>query len=340
MPRILLMRFSSLGDVILLSSLVESLARRDPKPEIWLVTKQAFAQLYENDPRIHRVISLSTGRGAFEQLVQTLETEVFDEILDAHASLRSRALTWRLPPTKTTRIKKDALARIAWTRFRLASRALEFHAVDRYQRMVDGSSAPPRPRIVVSPSHLKNARAELGHKGPWLAIAPGARHATKRWPVESFAQLAQRFQRETNGHVLLVGGPGEDDLVAAVRAACDTPPHERSGRQDLSELAAVLAQCLLFVGNDSGLMHLAEAVDTPTLAVFGPTSRELGFFPRDPRSHVIEHALDCRPCSRTGARPCRMPEQWCMTRSSPQLVFSQLEVLWKTLSNASLPTSS
>jgi heptosyltransferase-2 len=329
--RILVIRFSSLGDVILMSALLDALRISHPNAEIWLATKTRYAELFTSDPRVDRVVGLDTASGALGRLVGQLEKQRFDLILDAHKSLRSRLLTWRLPPAPVRRVRKDTAARLIYLWTRRRSRALGRHQIDRYLELLEGDTLF-RPSLMLDDVDRTLARAALsGMEKPVLAMAPGSRHATKQWPADRFTELAHRFLETNLGEIVLMGGPGEEGVCSDVAGQLEGPVRVSCGDLPLMGSAALLERCEMLVCNDSGLMHMAEAVGTPVLALFGPTSRELGYFPRDPGSRVIEHALDCRPCSRNGAAPCKLTEQFCMTRSTVDLVFSHLESRWRRI---------
>jgi heptosyltransferase-2 len=263
-------------------------------------------------------------------LAGELEGVAFTRVIDAHNTLRSRLLTWLLPPVPVRRLPKDTASRLLYLKTRVRTRALQRHTVDRYLSLLDEPPRLPwRPSIYLHTADRLLAERRCTLPAPVLAVAPGARHAPKRWPTARYGEVVARFQRAGLGSVLLLGGPGEEDACAEVARALPQPAAVACGDVGLRVSAALLSSSRLLFCNDSGLMHLAEAVGTPVLAMFGPTSRELGYFPRDFDSRVVEHAVACRPCSRNGARPCRMTEQWCMTRSTPELVFNQLEHRWK-----------
>jgi heptosyltransferase-2 len=352
MERILVIRFGSLGDLVLLSALLTALRARHPRARITLATKARYAELYRNDSRVDGIAALADGpsRGALAALAAQLEPVTFDRIIDAHNTLRSRVLTWWLPPAPTARLPKDTWARLLFLKTRVRTRGLQLHMIDRYLSLIDdpgarqaGAQAAPQPgaqasalpgpawraALYLDDVDRRAADAVCRLQADVLAVAPGSRHQPKRWPAGRYADLLARFQRAGLGQVLLVGGPGEEVVCAEVAAALPQRPAVACGALGLRTTAALLARCRIMVCNDSGLMHMAEAVGTPVLALFGPTSRELGYFPGDSRSRVIEHALPCRPCSRNGARPCHMPEQWCMTRSTVDLVYSRLELQWR-----------
>lgn len=334
MRNVLIVRFSSLGDVVLLTALIEALHRRHPAAQLWLATKAAYAPLFEQDPRLHQVIALARGQGALTNLVRQLEPVGFDVIYDAHDSLRSRVLTWRLPPAPVVRIRKASWARILFVRTRWRTPALDRHQIDRYLDMLGDRTEPCRPRLHVGPRR----RTALAKDQRTLAIAPGARHALKQWGADRFAEVGRALALSQGARVIVVGGPGEEALCAQVAGSIEGA-QTMAGDLELDRLAAVLQRCTSTLCNDSGLMHLSEAVDTPVLAVYGPTSRELGFFPTHPDSVVVEQNVPCRPCSRTGARPCHQPQNWCMTRSTPDLVRTRLEAQWQRILERTPATS-
>jgi len=120
----------------------------------------------------------------------------------------------------------------------------------------------------------------------------------------------------------------ESDLCARLSEWLSDDPdlriEDRSGQRDLRELATDLASCDRLVCNDSGLLHLAEAVGTPVVALFGPTTTAWGYFPLHPQSRVVETELGCRPCSRNGSRACALQHRLCMELLSTQEVVDAL----------------
>jgi heptosyltransferase-2 len=330
MERILVVRFSSLGDVILLAALLERLHREHPGAEIWLATKQAYAPLFVGDPRVHQVVALDEGPGALNRMRRRLQRVDFDRVLDAHGSLRSRLLLFGLAGVPTERIAKDTASRLLFLRLGVATAALDRHQVDRYLALdgAEGEDLPGRLHLD-GEDHAAAASFLQGWEDvSLLALAPGARHRPKCWPLDRYAALAADFQESGRGQVVILGGPAEREVCRQLALELPRPARVSAGELPLRGAAAVLARCRVLVTNDSGLMHLSESVGTPVLALFGPTSREMGYFPRLAASRVVEHTLPCRPCSRNGARPCRLPEQLCMTRSTVDRVRRVFEEQW------------
>lgn len=155
----------------------------------------------------------------------------------------------------------------------------------------------------------------------WVGMNPGSVWATKRWLPESFAAVADTLIREMKCQVILFGSGKDRPAVEAVAAGMKETPVNLCGKTDIKVLAALIARCRLFVTNDSGPMHLAGAARVPVVAVFGPTTRELGFFPYGPKSIVVELNLPCRPCSLHGGHECPLGHFKCMKDISPEIVL-------------------
>ncbi len=162
---------------------------------------------------------------------------------------------------------------------------------------------------------------------PPLGLAPGAQWNSKRWPEENFADIVQRHCQENDTPVRIFIGPREAAWFPEsrlARVAAKQQQVEIIQNRPLIEVASLLAECSLVLTNDSGLLHVAEAVGTPVLAFFGPTVKQFGYFPRLPGSRVLEVELDCRPCSRNGKRECHRSDLACLKRIEPDLVLETL----------------
>jgi ADP-heptose:LPS heptosyltransferase len=158
---------------------------------------------------------------------------------------------------------------------------------------------------------------------PWIGVHPGARAPARRWPVERFARVADALARRTGGQVVLTGGPDEVSTAAEVARQMETAALNLAGRTTLGGLAAVIAALDLFIGNDSGPVHLAEAVGTPSLTVFGPAD-PVRWAPLDPVWHsIVREPAGCNPCS---YRACPIDHR-CLRRIEPARVIAVAETL-------------
>lgn len=314
--RVLVIRFSSLGDLCLLAWSLARWSRGEGGSgrEVTLVTKAAFAPLLEHTPGIDRVVALPAEAGLADlwALARTLRAERFDTIIDAHGVLRSHLLLAMMRRRPATRLHKDTADRLRLLGLGQGSARLKRTMCERFDRLF----APLDP--------LGEPRPPLAHLGARddacprpLGLAPGAQWDTKRWPDENFADLLTAYLAARSGPVRIYLGPREEPWFADSRLAEVARADDRveviRGRS-LVEVAVSLAGCERVVTNDSGLLHVAEAVGTPVVAFFGPTVRQFGYFPRLARSRVLETDLECRPCSRNGKKPCHRGDLACLRR--------------------------
>jgi heptosyltransferase-2 len=314
-PRILVVRFSSIGDVILTTPLLRALRRRHPGARITFVTKRATAPLVEGNPAVDRVVALGPGESV-GALASRLRDETYTDGLDLHGSLRSRLLRWRIP-ARWHGYSKRALPRWAlihlhrdWYRALTPTAERYFEAARELDVRPDG--APPEvivPEAALEAMDRWRGRAELPY--PYVALAPGAAHLTKRWPLDRWEMLARGLARRGVG-VLALGGPDDGAAAESVARAAGPRGASAAGQTSLIETAALLARAAALVSGDTGVMHLATAVRTPVVALFGPTVRQFGFFPYSDRAVVLERALPCRPCSAHGGTACPLGHHDCL----------------------------
>lgn len=202
----------------------------------------------------------------------------------------------------------------------------ERHESFYYLNLIESVSGPFHGEIDsslnVSPDRRDAARESLNEKlgdasGPVVAFGPGSTNSlAKRWPAASFAALADLLASNANARIVLMGSAGEADVSAAVGNAAKTKPVDLTGATDLAEATAILSAVDLFVSNDMGLAHIAAAVGTPTIVIFGPTN-EATTRPLGENVAIVREPVECSPCM---LRMCPIDHR-CMTRISPERVF-------------------
>jgi lipopolysaccharide heptosyltransferase II len=177
----------------------------------------------------------------------------------------------------------------------------------------------PLPELVVPPAELSSWRARMGlaDDRPLVALAPGAVGPSKRWPSASFAEVAKRLSRDA-ASVVVIGGPGEAQLAAEICAG--NPAIRDLTGPDLRNAVLALASANAAISNDSGLLHVAAALGTPTIGIFGPTS-PWHWAPLNPLAAVVQAdgEIDCRPCHKP---VCRMGHHRCMTEIASERIVS------------------
>ena len=176
----------------------------------------------------------------------------------------------------------------------------------------------------------KNKFKEIGisQEEKIFAIAPGAGFFTKRWPIEYYQIFVKNILEKHHCKIVVLGD--KNDKPQAELLANNHNVIDLSGQLSLIQSAVVLSKCKGLVSNDTGLMHMATAVKTPVLAIFGSTVQEFGFFPYRSKSLVVEGTnLNCRPCSHIGRHSCPQSHFKCMQEISPEIVEEKFEKLIK-----------
>ncbi len=309
--RILIVRYSALGDVVLATAVLEPILERHPGARVEWVTDAAYAPLLEGLPELAAVHRLDRRgvRPALE-LGRDLAGR-FDVAVDLQGKVKS-ALVARAAASRRIAFRRRAPGRAVLAALGWDPPLERAHATELYAESLRplGVERPGRLRVSLSPSaRARAAEALTGARAPAVALAPGARWPTKRWPVERFAALGEGLAAE-GASLVLAGGPADAEALAAFRAACRAPIAADLSPLPLDGLAAALAQVRLLVACDSGPVHLAAAVETPVLALFGPTP-PARWGPRPP-GRALQLPIPCAPCSNHGADRCPEGHHRCM----------------------------
>lgn len=310
--KVMAIRFSSLGDCILLLPTLLHMKEKGAE-EVAVITKRAFQEVFILGG-VDRVVSAGKGTGV-NRIAGIVKRNLARgyTVVDAHNTLRSRLAT-TLAGLNPPRLRKYYRQRLGLIIFK---RHIELpHMIDRYGRLSEvlGYGSPPRrpARLQIPRPLLTRVRKRFSLKDGYLALAPGSRWKTKRWGAEKFAALGRWFRDEYGMGVIVLGDRGDAPVAIEVAHGVGPEAIDLCGRTSIAEAAACLSLCRALVGNDSGLIHLAEATGVPVVAVFGPTVEQFGYFPTLPESKVCERDIPCRPCSRNGSRPCPRPSRECM----------------------------
>ena len=366
--RILVIRFSSMGDIVLSSPVTRQLGRLFPDAEIDFLTRSEYVSLARALPGVAAVQRLDPGTGLL-RLVSRLRERRYDLAFDLHGNLRSRLVAMAGIAGRVIRYDKRRFARMAVVRRRRRSRPVP-HTIDRYLEVLDrfeavdapgqevldrleaGASPGPGAAPVQEGAHdLEGAHdaaenrlpqlkvddaaaamveerlagAGIGSDVRVLGVAPGASHGPKRWPPERFARVADHLAESRDLKVLLLGSESDRPVTGEVARAMECPAVDWTGATDLAMLPAAVRRCVLLVSNDSGPMHVATAVGTPVIGVFGATHPRLGFAPVGPVDAAVTLDLPCSPCSLHGNRACRFRTHACMEELDPRRVIDEAE---------------
>jgi len=317
--RILLVKLSSLGDVIHALPTLEALRALYPQGQITWLVEAVNAPLLAGHPALDEVwpmprLRLGGNRfwgdmGQLLRVARRLREEPFDLVIDLQGLLKSAMwVALAKSPRKLGYDRTRELSYLALTE-RLPPYDQDEHAVRRYlnvARRLGAPAGPPRFRLGFPEPKDLSRLVPLEAGRPLVILHPGARWASKLWPAGHWARLAGWLAQELGFQVAITGSPGDRDLVAEMVSRTDAPLVNLAGRTTLAELAALLKNARLAVTTDTGPMHLAAALGTPVAALFGPTAPwRTGPFGEG--HEVLRLELPCSPCFR---RQC--PEPRCL----------------------------
>lgn len=322
--RIAVIRFSSLGDVLCTGPAVRGLHRAFPEAEIVFVTNPDYRDLAAALPGVSRVAVVERRGNQFKRdLERVVWQGPWDLVADLQGSPKSRRMVKALNPVKTVtdtppRLRRSLLitTRIPFTASkpvpeRMLSRLAKWDIED------DGGSL----KVDLPKSAVARVEEQWGDRvHDAVALVPGAKHETKRWPGRHWAELVKRLPQSER--IVVVGGEGETpkELAEALKARGDRAL-DLTGETTPMELATVLSRAKVVISGDTGPMHLAVATGRPLVAIFGPTVRAFGFFPYKANSVVLEQKLWCRPCSAHGGPRCPLGHHHCMVNTTPEDVL-------------------
>lgn len=349
---ILLVRFSSMGDVILQTATMNWLhALFGKEIKISFLTSSEFASCLENHPHLNHLITFNRRGGEkwidLKGKIRTLhQKEPIDLILDLHATLRSLRIKlsfWTIPALT---VDKRRWERFFLTKFRglflkrlISAKIFGLeNQVERilkdFETIFGDNRSFRRTQDKVKGKALQ--LTSLGEsplyplKSPYIVLAPSASFKAKRWAIGSFKELAQKLLLLTDLDVVVLAGP-DDRFCDEFNVISSNRFHNLQGQTSLAESMSILARAKCCVGNDSGMNHIAEAYGVNCVTIFGPTDPRFGFAPHGKYSTFLEKELWCRPCSTTGSRDCFREEHFCMKMISVEEVTSAVLKMLETL---------
>lgn len=335
--KILIIRLSSLGDIILTTPLIRVLRKRYPDARLDMLTKESFSSLPEETGKIDQSWAFPGNRRFKKKLIKTLARENYDTIIDLQDTFSSRVLVARLNPKKLYRFRRSRLNR--WIRIHIPSlrSSLEtplpimlgyLKAVEPLLVRDDGHGAEltvnPSALVVIT-QRLAKFRAENGLSGNMqpLIIAPGARHLTKTMPADKWVEFLHIARTEGFNFQIIIGSEADGLIAKQITEKYQQGILDLTGSTTIPELIALVSTANVLVTGDSAPMHIAAAVNTPLVAVFGSTVPEFGFAPIRCRHRIIEiKNLTCRPCHAHGLDKCPRKHFRCMMDIQPEDIMN------------------
>lgn len=320
--KILIIRFSSIGDIVLTSPVVRCLKQQLSSCELHYLTKVHFQQILEANPAISKIYAIEKD---VKEVIPALKAEKYDVIIDLHNNIRSRQISAALK-TKAYRYDKQRIKRFLLTQFKI--NLLNNHVVDRYftavtplQVINDGKGLD---YFIPEKDNVTMQQMPFTHLAGYCVIVVGAKHFTKQIPMVKLEELCSKIKIP----ILLMGGP--DDVYMGLQLENMDPFKISSacGRYNINQAAAVIKRAKYVITPDTGMMHIAAAFNKRIISIWGGTEKRLGFTPylmNNTTSVIIENnQLYCRPCHKHGLDKCPKGHFKCMMDLDMQKVVDVL----------------
>ncbi len=332
--KILVVRLSSIGDIILTTPLLRSLKKAYPDASVTFLIKKQYCDLLAECPYIDELIAYDSKEGfeGLRNLCLQLKEKHFDLCLDIHKNWRSRYIRMQIGAKKTTTYHKLILKRslLIWFKvnlFRFVKPVYEryFDSVASLQIKYDGEGT----EIHIASEKTIKVRSLLSDQNfnltnPLIVLCPSATYLNKRWKMEGFIETGRYLIKNHAAFVVVLGGNEDKLLCDDLAKAIGDRSVSFAGILSLTESAALLKMASVVVANDSGLLHLAQSQKVPVVGIYGPTTRELGYFPIEKNSTVVETQLPCRPCTHNGLNKCPKKHFKCMRDISSEIVINSV----------------
>lgn len=322
MKKVLIIRFSSIGDIVLTTPLIRAIRDQKPGTQIHYVTKSTYKEVLEHHPYIDRLFLLDS---SMKNLLRELKGESYDLIIDLHKNLRSQRikLALRKPSVSFNKINREK-----WLMVRFKKNHLPpVHIVDRYFDPLKkyGIVNDKKGLDYYSPyeNQLGIPFLEDVIQTKYVSLVLGGTYYTKQIPEKKLMELLEQIKFP----VVLLGGPGEAELAGKLNDQYSSKIWNAVGAASLNQSAEIIRNSHYVITGDTGLMHIAAAYKKKIFSVWGNTIPEFGmtpYLPQNPEnSHILEVPnLSCRPCSKLGYHFCPKKHFDCMMKQDFSKIFS------------------
>lgn len=316
---ILIIRFSSLGDVLLTTPVISAIKKINPTVKIDFLVKPNFKDAVLYNTHIRNLVEFNKEEKS-DKLRKQLADNKYDFVVDLQNNFRSRKITSQLR-IPFVRYRKPTLKKVLLVKF----------GVNLYKKVISIPEmyAKELSEISLENEHLQfsvpedvNSTVSEGARN--IAFCVGAKHLTKRWPIENYVQLGEKLIAEGD-KIYLLGGVDDAELCSDIAKQLPEAVNFCNDN-NLFQIAADMKNCNVVFCNDSGLMHLAVAVGTPVITFFGSSVREFGFAPFNAKNTILENnSLSCRPCSHIGRSDCPKKHFDCMKKNTPEIALEEYQ---------------
>jgi ADP-heptose:LPS heptosyltransferase len=334
--RLLFIRLSSFGDVVIQTATLSWLKSVDPDLKITFVTNKSFSKLLEGHPLVDELICFNKGEESFFQFIKRLKAihknSPFDFIFDAHGVTKSWLIRLCFIFTPQLVVGKRRWRRTLLTRFPFgffdlwSSKWLGLENQTERTRL-DFKGIFESQSTHTNTTSLKSYPFQFSELVPqnYIVIAPGASFESKKYPLKLVCEYIMKFLNHTEFKkfkIVLTAG-SVDEIGDAFHQIQDSRFINLAGKTNVEMSASLIENAKGIIANDSLATHLGQAYNTPTITLFGPTSEHFGFSTYQKNSLSISHAIWCRPCSTTGKSKCFRTQQFCFTKTTPDYLLQK-----------------
>jgi len=323
LPKILVIRFSSIGDIVLTTPIVRCIKKQVKDVQVHYLTKKAFLPVLENNPYIDKVYSIKSD---IAEVAAELKKENYDFIVDLHHNLRTMQVK-RLLKQKSASFPKLNIEK--WLMVNLKINKLPpQHIVDRYFETVgllnvknDGNGLD---YFIPKQDEVDLNSIPQSHNKGYIAFVIGAKHYTKQLPEHKIISICRMIDTP----IILLGGVEDVKKGENIKQALGDKIYNACGKYNINQSASLIKQAQKVISHDTGLMHIASAFKKDIISVWGNTIPEFGMFPYLPGagSHIIQvKGLNCRPCSKLGYKACPKKHFACMEQISEVDIIDKLQ---------------
>jgi len=334
--KIVVFRLSSIGDIVLTSALIRCLKNTYPNARIDFVIKKQFRQLVEHNPHIHTIFTVDSDEGfsGLKKLKVKLKLEKYDVFLDIHKNMRSLFIRTNNAYSKTYTYNKHVFQRTLLTNFGIDKYSIITPVYQRFvnaAKKIDVKYDGKGTELFISNEIEEKIKTELKLKNllsekPYVLLCPGASFKNKKWLPERFAELANILLDNDNVNVVLSGGKAEEEICKYIVQETKGRAIDFSVRLSILESAVIAKYAKIVVANDTGMLHISEALKVPVIGIYGPTTHQFGYYPLLEKSQVVEIDLPCRPCTKMGTNSCPKKHWKCMNDISTIMVYDKLKL--------------
>lgn len=320
MVKFLIIRFSSIGDIILTTPVIRALKTQVEQAEIHYLTKEKYGELLAYNPYIDK---LHLFDGDLKKIVKTLEDQEFDHIIDLHNSLRSNRIV-SIMKMHSLKVNKLNWAKWLLVNFKI-NKLPKIHIVDRYLETVkyfDAYNDKQGLDYFIPPKDEIN-KAELpeSFRKNYILFAIGAQHSTKKLPAEKIISICKKI----NLPIILSGGKEDFETAEHIKQHAGEQVLNACGAYNINRSADLVKHATLVITHDTGLMHIASALKKDIISVWGNTVPDFGMYPykAGENSQIIEvKNLKCRPCSKIGYKKCPKKHFKCMNNIDEEKIVT------------------